>query len=238
MCGDRPDPHDVDMNTDVTPPPTRRSASPAQLEWLGRELVHLAGRGPPPRRPGRRDPPSLPRHPALLPLPTAARPGRRLRRSRPDLAGRRQPRPAAAAPPIPHRLRDLAVPARRRRGSSLPTTVAALPGDRGGPAAGRPRLRGRGVPGRTVAAGAGLRTSPGGALGRRCSRPRLRGARVRSAAGRHPDPDHVVRVAGRVGRPPRRSPPSWRSPSLRWLPSRWGLCTSAACAGSARSGAK
>jgi uncharacterized membrane protein len=28
----------VDMNTDVTPRPVRRSASPAQLEWLGREL--------------------------------------------------------------------------------------------------------------------------------------------------------------------------------------------------------
>jgi uncharacterized membrane protein len=31
-------PHDVDMDTHVNPPPTTRSASPAQLEWLGKEL--------------------------------------------------------------------------------------------------------------------------------------------------------------------------------------------------------
>lgn len=45
MHGDPATPHHVDMDTDVTPRPTGRPATPAQLEWLGRELTAWRAEG-------------------------------------------------------------------------------------------------------------------------------------------------------------------------------------------------
>ena len=152
-----------------------RAASPQHLAWLRTELAdwtssgvitdaqaaQISGRYHEQAGAGSRF--TIGRRPAL--------PRRRLRRHRPDLAGRRQPRPAGPDGPLPRRRRPVARLPRRRRVPREPVGVA--PGRRCRPADGRPGLRGPDLPGGPVAPGAGLRAAPDRPLGRRRAAPRL-----------------------------------------------------------------